>query len=114
MSDAETTLEAALNGIAMTYWLERDERGILPAIVYQRISTAPRRSHSKANRDKIRFQISVYGTTSNSVSTVANSIVTTLEGGGGFSFLPTKENRFDIKEQQPNLFRTVLEFFVWN
>ena len=111
--DAEATLQTELSKVAPSYLLALPEKpSTFPALVYQRVSTVPQRTQNKDGFDSDRFQVSVYAKSYATVKTTANSVVSQLESGTAFRFA-SKENRYDIKEADTGLLRTILEFFIW-
>jgi hypothetical protein len=115
MTDIEAELVAKLSSVATVYPLALPEKPTFPAIVYQRISTpVVNRTHTGQKTSRARFQFSVYSKTYATCRTKADAIDTVLDMKQGVvGELTTNENRFDIKEVEPSLYRVVLEYFIW-
>lgn len=111
----ETILKTVLDTTSYpVYTLSIPSNGTIPCIVYQRISTLPMRSHSGNYMERPRFQISCWGTTYAQAKTVSEAVKTALDLNQTNFELATKENEFDEKEVETNLYRKVLDFFIWN
>lgn len=110
----EATLKTVLDTTNYpVYALSIPTNGALPCIVYQRISTYQIRSHSGNEMERPRFQISCWANTYSGAKTVAEAVKTALDLNQTNFKLATKEDELDDKEVETNLYRKILDFYVW-
>lgn len=111
----ETILKTVLDSTNYpVYALAVPTNGTYPCIVYQRISTFQMRSHSGNELERPRFQISCWANSYAEAKTVSEAVKTALDLNQVNFKLATKENELDDKEIETNLYRKILDFFVWN
>ena len=111
----EETLVSVLNGTGKNvYSLSVPTNGIYPCVVYQRISTFQYRTHSGNNLERPRFQISCWGKTYSEAKSLSESVKTLLDLNQVNFELATKENELEDKEPETNLYRKILDFYIWN
>jgi hypothetical protein len=96
------------------YSLSVPTDGSYPCVVYQRISTLQLRTNEGNALEKCRFQVSCWGSSYAEAKTVSEAVKTALDLNQINFKLATKENEIDDKETETNLYRKVLDFFVWN
>ena len=97
----------------LTYHLVLPESPTLPAMVLQRISTIPDRTHNGNSIEKARFQVTVWAKKFDECRTLALSIKNKMDLNQSNFELATKENEIDIVENETKLFSTILDFYVW-
>lgn len=111
----EATLKSVLKSTGYpVYALSIPTNGTIPCIVYQRISTVQYRSHVRNELERPRFQISCWAKTYDEAKTVSEAVKTALDLNQVNFKLATKENELDDKEVETNLYRKILDFYVWN
>jgi hypothetical protein len=111
----ETTLKTVLDATGYpVYALSIPADGNYPCIVYQMISNLNIRSHAGNEMEKARFQISCWGKTYGEAVTLSEAVETVLDLNQINFELATKENELDDKEVETNLYRKILDFYVWD
>jgi hypothetical protein len=111
----EATLKTVLDGTNYpVYALSVPTDGTYPCIVYQRVSTLQVRSHQGNEIERPRFQISCWAKTYTGAKTVSEAVKTVLDLNQVNFKLATKENELDDKEVETNLYRKLLDFYVWD
>lgn len=111
----EATLKTVLDSTTYpVYALSIPANGVYPCIVYQRISTFQMRSHSGNYMERPRFQVSCWGKTYAEAKAVSEAVKTALDLNQTNFKLATKEDELDDKEVETNLYRKILDFYVWD
>lgn len=110
----ETVLIALLEENDITVYPDNvPEKGSLPAVVFQRISTPQIRTHSGVAMSYPRIQLSCWATTREAANTLAESVKALVDLNQENFKLAVKESEFDTNEIEQSLFRRILEFFIW-
>lgn len=111
----EQTLKTLLSNIGYpVYALSIPSNGTIPCYVYQKISSVEIRSHSGNELERARFQVSCWGNTYEQAKTLAQAVKTALDLNKINFKLATKENEIDEKETESNLYRVIVDFYLWN
>src|SRR5919106_6592949 len=98
----EHTLITLLQGRgANVYPLVAPEKAAYPLIVYQRVSTAPIRSHAGAVMDRARFQVAIWSNKYEQVVEIAESIKDTVDLNTTDFELATRESELDSTDAEP-------------
>lgn len=82
-------------------------------VVYKRISSVPLYAHNRKIGEKCRFQFDCYSDSYGGVRGLAESVKGLLELNDGDFVIGWLVNDVDVKEVDTNLFRVILEFFLW-
>jgi hypothetical protein len=110
----QETLVSVLTGAGLTvYPLSVPTGGSYPNVVYQTISNRQIRSHAGVEMERPRMQISCWAKTYAACVTTAQAVKNALDLNQADFNLATKENEIDIKEVESGLYRTVLDYFIW-
>ena len=113
MSTKQIKLVTVLSGLANVYALEKPV-GINDCLVWTQISNVKQRNHSdKTGLLKTRFQIDAYGTTLANCRNLAMSVYNLLEANTNDFELATFEDEFYTKSIDTNLYRAILDFYIW-
>lgn len=95
------------------YPLSIPTNGTYPCIVYQKVSNLNIRSHSGNEMVRPRFQISCWAKSYGEALTVAEAVKTALDLNQINFELAILENELDDKEVETNLYRKMLDFYIW-
>jgi tRNA threonylcarbamoyladenosine modification (KEOPS) complex Pcc1 subunit len=87
---------------------------VYPNVVYQTISNRQIRSHAGVEMERPRMQLSCWARTYSACVATAQTVKSAMDLNQVDFKLATKENEFDVKEVEPGLYRTVLDYFVWH
>ena len=110
----ETELVTLLQDAGLTvYPLSIPEGGAFPCVVYQRISTPQIRSHEAVEMEHPRIQLACWGKTFAQAVVTAETVKTALDLNQIDFKLAVQEGELDLKEPESNLYRRVLDFFIW-
>lgn len=113
----QETLTALLAGKGLTvYPLSVPVKGTYPNVVYQMISNRQVRSHVGVEAERPRMQLSVWAKGQDAylqcVAT-AQTVKNAMDLNKTDFMLATKENEMDAKEVEPEMYRVILDYFVW-
>lgn len=109
----ENTIYTALSGLASgrVYPIVMPEKGTVPAIVYQRISSTPENTlDGGATIDQIRIQVDTYAKTYAEAKNLASQVRTALESSSAKATLQTD---VDFFEPDVKLYRVTQDFYCW-
>lgn len=87
---------------------------VIPGMVYQFISGRDYPSHAGAGLTRRRLQVSCWGKTRAAANTLADSVKTALAYNQTNVELITPEDMSDFKDPEAELYRRIVEFFVWS
>lgn len=94
---------------------------LVPAVVYQRISTVREVDYSGAiiAPSEARFQFDVWSKSQGQTRTVAGALRASLLGFAGgmgpfYVGIPRQTNDLDMFEDDTNLYRVMTEFIIWH
>lgn len=82
-------------------------------VVYQQISMVKARAHDGGGLFRSRYQLSCYGPTFADSRNMARAIITALDGNTSDFLLSTMENMLVTKEIDSNLYRSIVDVFIW-
>ena len=96
------------------YPLDLPQLPVLPAVVYQSISTVPTYSQSgNSNLPQTRVQVSCWATTHTAVISLAKAIKNVLEGrtliGSGFV-----QDERDVPEPETEYYHRIVDVLIWH
>lgn len=86
---------------------------IYPNVAYQMISNREFRSHAGAEAQRPRVQLACHGKTYASCRATAETVKAAMDLNRTDFMLATRENEFHAKEVEPEIYRIVLDYFVW-
>ena len=109
----ETVIAAKLKSVGAVYPLQMPTGATLPAMVYQFISEVPTRHHGGADMVKRRLQVACWGKTYAAAVTLGDSVRSALDLNQTNIELITAENISDFKDPEAELYRRIVEFYVW-
>lgn len=119
----ETDLVGYIKGLAVVgeriYPHLKPQKTDLPVVVYHRISTARRLTHSgPVGKVKARFQIDIIAETFEETRRIGTVIRQALHGyrgymGTTFIGLSALDNEIDLPDAETRLFRKVMDFLIW-
>lgn len=92
-------------------------KGSYPCVVYQRISTPLIRTHEGNALQYPRFQLTCWGNGASGKADAlqtADTVKSVLDLNQINFMLVTKEGEFDVNEPEPNLYRRILDFYIWS
>ena len=110
----ESVIAAKLQSLGAVYPLSMPQGATLPAMCYQFISEIPIRHHGGADMVRRRLQVSCWGKTYAAAVTLGDSVRAALDLDQTNIELITAENISDYKDPEAELYRRIVEFFVWD
>ena len=110
----ESVIYSKLSAVGAAYPLSMPVGATLPAMVYQFISEIPMRHHGGQDMVRRRLQVSCWGKTYAAAVTLGDSVRAALNLNQTNIELITAENISDYKDPEAELYRRIVEFFVWN
>ena len=115
----ETRMVALLNvgGItaiagARIYAIEAPPETLAPFVVWQRITSAIEKTHDGADTQDILVQVSCYAETYAATCALREAVRTALDLGDAEGRTLLRDTR-DSKEQERDLYRSDIDFDVW-
>jgi len=109
----EDVIHGKLAAIGAVYPLSMPPGATLPGMCYQFISEVPMRHHGGADMVRRRLQIACWAKTYAAAVTLADSVRAALDLNQSNIELITAENIADFKDPEAELYRRIVEFFVW-
>ena len=110
----ETTLETVLRTTGKSvYPLGLPEKPTFPAIVYQRISSVPKKTHNTLGLEVARFQVTVWSNLYSAVVATTASVIAALDLNQTNFVLGYKLNQTDLKEAETGLYASYIDFSIW-
>jgi hypothetical protein len=89
------------------------ENGTYPNVVYQRISTPQIRTHAGVALEYPRFQLSCWARSYGDSLATALTVKEALDLNQVTFKLATQEGELDLMDEEAELYRRVLDFFLW-
>lgn len=115
----ETRMVALLNVSGVTalagprvYAVEAPQSTTAPFVVWQRITSSVERTHDGNDSQDILVQVSCYATTFAATCALRDAVRTAMDAGDATGRTLFRDTR-DSKEQERNLFRSDIDFDVW-
>jgi hypothetical protein len=110
----ETTLETVLRTTGKSvYPLALPEKPTYPAIVYQRISSVPKKTHDTMGHEEARFQITIWSNLYSAVVATTASVMALLDLNVTNFMFGYKLNQTDLKEAETGLYASMIDFSIW-
>lgn len=109
----ESVITSKLQSVGAVYPLTIPTGGTLPAMCYQFISEIQMRHQGGADMVRRRLQVSCWGKTYAAAVTLGDSVKAALNLNQTNIELITAENISDFKDPEAELYRRIVEFFVW-
>jgi hypothetical protein len=109
----ESIITTKLQAVGAVYPLQMPVGATLPAMVYQFISEIPMRHHGGADMVRRRLQVSCWGKTYAAAVTLGDSVRAALDLNQTNIELITAENISDFKDADAELYRRIVEFYIW-
>lgn len=111
----DSVIASKLASIGTFYPLKMPNQGAtLPGGCYQFISEVPMRHHGGNDMVRRRLQVSCWGRTYASAITLADSVKAALNLNQSNIELITAETISDFIDEKAQLYRRIVEFYVWN
>ena len=111
----ESVIAAKLSAVGTFYPLSMPKQGAtLPGGCYQFISEVNSRHHGGTDMVRRRLQVSCWGRTYASAITLADSVKASLDLNQTNIELITAETISDFIDEESQLYRRIVEFYVWN
>ena len=109
----EQTLVTVLSGYAKVFPLTKPQNEELPCILYQRIDTQQNNYQGGKSLNRPRFQITCLASSKKGAEDLANLVKAELDLNKTDFILSHLINQFDGQEQEENLYKTILEFYIF-
>lgn len=109
----ESVIASKLQSLGAVYPLAMPVGATLPGMCYQFISEIPMRHHGGADMVRRRLQVSCWAKTYAAAVTLGDSVRAALDLNQTNIELITAENISDFKDPEAELYRRIVEFFVW-
>lgn len=109
----ESVIVSKLSSIGAVYPLSMPKGATLPGMCYQFISEIPMRHHGGADMVRRRLQVSCWAKTYAAAITLGDSVRAALDLNQTNIELITAENISDYKDPEAELYRRIVEFYVW-
>jgi len=111
----DSVIAAKLAAVGTFYPLSMPKQGAtLPGGCYQFISEVNTRHHGGADMVRRRLQVSCWARTYAAAITLADSVKAALNLNQTNIELITAETISDFKDAESELYRRIVEFYVWN
>lgn len=111
----DSIIASKLQSLGTFYPLSMPSVGaVLPGGCYQFISEVNMRHHGGADMVRRRLQVSCWARTYAAAITLADSVKAALDLNQSSIELITAETISDFKDEEAQLFRRIVEFYVWN
>ena len=96
------------------YPLIKPSKVTLPCMTYKKISGIEHRSHSGTDARQSRYQIDCWGDTYAKAKNLAETLIAGLDGNKTNWKLSTVENELEVMEEEENLYRVIIEIYLWS
>lgn len=110
----DSVIATKLAAVGAVYPLSMPAGATLPGMCYQFISETPMRYHGGENLVRRRLQVSCWAKTYAAAITLADSVRAALNLNQTNIELITAETIADFKDAEAELYRRIVEFYVWN
>lgn len=111
----DSVIASKLAAVGTFYPLSMPKQGAtLPGGCYQFISETNMRHHGGQDLVRRRLQVSCWANTYAAAVTLADSVKAALNLNQTNIELITAESISDFKDVEANLYRRIVEFYVWN
>ena len=110
----DSVIYGKLATVGAAYPLSMPPGATLPGMAYQFISEIPMRHHGGADMVRRRLQVACWAKTWAAAVTLADSVRAALDLNQTNIELITAENISDFKDPEAELYRRIVEFYVWN
>lgn len=110
----ESVIAGKLAAVGQVYPVTMPKTGVvLPGMCYQFISEIQMRHHGGEDMVRRRLQVSCWAKTYAAAVTLGDSVRAELNLNKSNIELITAENISDFKDPEAELYRRIVEFFVW-
>lgn len=109
----ESVIVSKLASVGAVYPVSMPPNATLPGMCYQFISEVPMRHHTGETMVRRRLQVSCWARTYAGAVTLGDSVRAALNLNQTNIELITAENISDFKDNEAELYRRIVEFFVW-
>jgi hypothetical protein len=109
----ESVIATKLAAVGAVYPLTMPPGATLPGMCYQFISEIPYRHHGGEDMVRRRLQVACWANTYAAAVTLGDSVRAALNLNQSNIELITAENISDFKDPEAQLYRRIVEFFVW-
>lgn len=109
----ESVVAGKLAAVGAVYPVTMPPGATLPGMCYQFISEVPMRHHGGADMVRRRLQVACWARTYAAAVTLGDSVRAALDLNQTNIELITAENIADFKDAEAQLYRRIVEFFVW-
>lgn len=110
----ESVIASKLAAVGAAYPLAMPPGATLPGMCYQFISESVMRHHGGQDLVRRRLQVSCWAKTYAAAVTLADSVRSALNLNQTNIELITAETISDFKDAEAELYRRIVEFYVWN
>lgn len=110
----ESVIASKLASVGATYPLSMPTNATLPGMCYQFISEVQMRHHGGQDMVRRRLQVSCWARTYAAAVTLGDSVKAALNLNQTNIELITAETISDFKDAEAEMYRRIVEFYVWS